>query len=148
MKPTELKAFRKKMGFTQRALANWLGTKYRTVVAWENEQNPVPDWAKRRIAEENVPKIDPLLEVSVYRKAEIAAKNEGKSLDEWIADLIKSAVKLWLLGWLVASLFERTRCDSWLSAVIAGGGDMCGAAYAVAAFSVEAAVALVAAIVG
>ena len=124
MTPQELKAFRKKRGFTQKAFASWLGAKCRTVVAWENDQNPVPDWVKRRILEEDAPKIDPLLEVSVYRKAEIAAKNEGKTLDEWIADLIKSAVKLWVVGWLLASLFERTRCAPWLSAVIAGGSDM------------------------
>ena len=120
-----LKDFRRSRGLTQRAFATWLGAKYRSVVAWENQQNPVPDWVKRRLAEDASPRIDPRLEVSVYRKAEIAAKAEGKTLDEWIADLIKSAVKLWLLGWVLASLFERTRCDSWVAAVFAGGADNC-----------------------
>ena len=89
MTSTHLKAFRNKMGLTQRAFAAWIGAKYRTVVAWETNQNPVPHWVNRRILEEFPPRIELSLDAAMFSELKLAARSQGKSFDELVSEVIR-----------------------------------------------------------
>jgi len=92
MTAEELKSARKVKKLTQAGFADWLGVKPRTVIAWENRQNPIPENIARRI-QESALKLNPSLPYEVFQEAEKKAAAAGMSLDEWVANLMREAVK-------------------------------------------------------
>lgn len=93
MNADELKAARKEMGMTQKSFATFLAVKTRTVVAWENRENPVPDWVPKRL-EENRLSIRPNLPIDVIIAAQAAASAKGLTIDEWIACVLRGYLDL------------------------------------------------------
>lgn len=92
---------------TQAEFASWLGVKPRTVIAWENDQNPISELAAKRIREsENTPTLNPRMSLEEFTRAQEKAKAQGKTLEEWIASLIKDAIKLIIFLSLVAKLMS------------------------------------------
>ncbi len=89
--PAKIKLARKTRGETQAQFAAWLGVKTRTVVAWENDQNPVPAWVWRRLAESR--EVSPSLPVELVLRAANAAAAQGISLDEWLADAMRAQLE-------------------------------------------------------
>jgi hypothetical protein len=119
MTSTELKEKRKKKKMTQDAFADWLGVKKRTVVAWETGQNPVPEWLEKRL-DEDIPVLNPKLSLDVVRGAIAKADEEGISLDEWIAKVIKASLKLLLFFAFCASLLRWAETGDPASAAVMG----------------------------
>lgn len=90
MNALQIKASRKSRGQTQSEFAEWMGVKLRTVVAWENNQNPIPEWAVKRLLD--VPAINPQLPLDVIVAAAKLAGEQGMTLDEWIADAMRAEI--------------------------------------------------------
>ena len=106
MSPEELKQHRKKHRLTQKALAARLDVSYRTVVAWENTQNPIPKWVESRLREDSRPRLNPQLNYETFLKAQEKAESQGMTLEQWIAELIKNAV---VIGFLFGACFLLLR---------------------------------------
>jgi DNA-binding XRE family transcriptional regulator len=88
MNALKIKELRHAKKMTQAAFAGWLGVKLRTVIAWENDQNPIPEWAVKRL--EEPPAINPQLPMDVVVAASNLAAAQGVSLDRWIADAMRA----------------------------------------------------------
>lgn len=105
MQPEELRSYRKQNKLTQAALASRLDVKTRTVVAWENGQNPIPKWVSDRLKNESL-RLNPKMDYETFQAAQSAAAAKGQSLEQWIADLIKNAVGLFMLAGILYALVE------------------------------------------
>ena len=103
MKPTELKDCRQVKKMTQQQFAVWLGCSKHAVVSWENDRNTIPVWVAARIRAEK-PTINPRLTLEQFQAAQAAAAKKGQTLEEWIADLVKAAVSLFVIGGLLYAL--------------------------------------------
>ena len=78
---------------TQAELAKFLKTKTRTVVAWENEQNKIPQWVASTIEGEGL-RLNPNLSLEVFMRAQEKASAKGMTVNEWIDDVITKAALL------------------------------------------------------
>lgn len=90
MKAAKIRESRHSKKMTQAAFANWMGVKLRTVIAWENDQNPIPEWAAKRL--EEPPAIIPQLPLDVVLAASNLADSEGVTLDQWIANAMRAEI--------------------------------------------------------
>ena len=144
MNGDQLKKIRKSSGQTRAQFGEVYGVSEHTVAKWEQGVHDIPPSVARLILSE----LPLQLSLGEITKIGRMAEAQGVSIDSWLANAIRAGLKLWLLGWFLSAMFERTRCESWPDAVIAGGSDMLGVSYAVAAFTVRSAIQLVAAIVG
>jgi DNA-binding XRE family transcriptional regulator len=88
MNALKIKELRKHKKLTQSQFADWMGVKLRTVIAWENDQNPIPEWAVKRL--EEPPSINPQLPMDVVVAASNLAADQGITLDKWIADALRA----------------------------------------------------------
>jgi DNA-binding XRE family transcriptional regulator len=102
MNATELRAKRQGKKMTQAQLAAWLGVSRPTVTAWEQVTNPVPKWVAEKLSER--PTLNPKLDYATFAKAQEKANEAGKSLEDWIADLIRSALGVGAF-WTIVHLF-------------------------------------------
>lgn len=96
MKASELKAHRQGKKMTQQAYGDWLCCSKHAVISWENERNPIPDWVAQRVRSDR-PTLNPVLSLEDFQRAQDAARKKGRSLEDWIADLIKSPLLVTLL---------------------------------------------------
>ena len=78
MNALKIKELRHSKKMTQAAFADWMGVKLRTVIAWENDQNPIPEWAIKRLQEP--PAINPQLPLDVVVAAANLAAIDRKSV--------------------------------------------------------------------
>jgi len=92
MTSAELKLHRKRMKMTQREFAEWLGSKTRTVISWETNQNPVPEWVRKRLELDQI-SINPKLPLDVLLAAKYAATTQGVELEDWIAQVMRDALR-------------------------------------------------------
>jgi DNA-binding XRE family transcriptional regulator len=90
MNALKIRELRRQKNMTQAAFADWMGVKLRTVIAWENGQNPIPEWAVKRLDEP--PQINPMLPLDVVVAASKLAASQGISLDAWIADAMRAEI--------------------------------------------------------
>lgn len=87
MTALELKEIRAQKRMTQGEFAEWVGVKRRTVIAWENGQNPIPEIAEKRIRAAEV-NLNPQLSLDIINAARAEAERQGLTLYEWIGKLI------------------------------------------------------------
>lgn len=91
MNPAELKQHRQAKKMTQKQFSEWLEVSKDTVISWENGRNKIPGWVARRVNVDSL-NLKPWLDDAYLVKAKQAADEEGLTLEEWIAKLVKSAV--------------------------------------------------------
>lgn len=90
MNALKIKELRHSKKMTQAAFADWMGVKLRTVIAWENDQNPIPEWAVKRL--EEPASINPQLPLDVVVAAANLAASQGVTLDQWIAEAMRAEI--------------------------------------------------------
>lgn len=90
---------------TQAKFAEWLGCSKAAVVAWEVGRNTIPEWLVLRIKSDG-PVMNPKFSLSEFKKIQEMADSEGISVDDWISNVIKSAIKLLLFLCLIAKLIQ------------------------------------------
>lgn len=90
MNALKIRELRHSKKMTQAAFADWMGVKLRTVIAWENDQNPIPEWAIKRLQEP--PAINPQLPLDVVVAAANLAADQGITLDQWIAAAMRAEI--------------------------------------------------------
>jgi DNA-binding XRE family transcriptional regulator len=108
MNALEIKELRKHKKMTQSQFADWMGVKLRTVIAWENDQNPIPEWAVKRL--EEPPSINPQLPMDVVVAASNLAADQGVTLDQWIVNVMRAELARHAFEKLQIS--HRTKTDS------------------------------------
>lgn len=137
MSPIEFQRIRKSLGFTQRQMAEAIGVKLRTVIAWENNQNTIPDWACKSARKMTSPSINPELSLDTFQRAQAAARSKEMTLDEWIADLIKQAVKVLIFAWFIAGLARWAMCGDPVEGAFLAACDVGRVAWFVGGLAVE-----------
>lgn len=99
----KLQAERKALGFTQKAFATFLGCSHSSVVAWENAQNPIPEWVWKMVKQK--PSIMPMFSIDEFAAMQKKANEKGQTLQQWIESLIKSALTIAILAGLALLFF-------------------------------------------
>ncbi|WP_397385953.1 hypothetical protein [Prosthecobacter sp.] len=92
MTAQELYDLRKGKKLTQQQMADWLGVKKRRLQSWEAALHPVPQWAVDKINE--VPSLNPKLTLEEFQRLNKKAEEQGKTVEQLIADIIKAAILL------------------------------------------------------
>ena len=103
MTSEQLKAERKARSLTQGDFAAWLGCSKSTVVSWENDRNPIPDWAVARLKSDR-PVIKHTLSADQIQKMAEKATAAGMTVEQWVDSLIVKAISLALLCALAPGL--------------------------------------------
>jgi hypothetical protein len=94
--PDAIKAWLKKTGNTRNWLADQCLVSKQTVDGWLSAGRPIPG-SSRRIVDRLMngsPQVNPSLTLEQYAKAQKIAESQGKSLTQWIEDLIKNSLLL------------------------------------------------------
>jgi DNA-binding XRE family transcriptional regulator len=95
----KLQAERKSLGYTQKSLAAFLGCSKSAVIAWENAQNPIPDWVWKMLRQQ--PSIMPMFSIDEFASMQKKAEAQGQTLQQWVESVIKSALIFFLAGLLL-----------------------------------------------
>lgn len=107
MKPETIKSWLKHNQKDRKWLADQCGVHKQTVDGWLSANRPISaPSAKiiRGIISKGGGALNPRLTLEQYQQAQAAANSKNLSLEEWIAELIKSAIKLIILGALIGGL--------------------------------------------
>lgn len=90
---------------TQAQFATWLGCSKAAVVAWEIARNTIPEWVSARVNADG-PVLNPKFSLSEFKKIQEAANAEGITVEDWIGNIIKNAIKLLAFLCLVAKVIQ------------------------------------------
>lgn len=87
-------AARKARGMSQREWSNLLGVSYSSVTKWESEKSPAvpPRYIMRQIRELEPGKLKLKLDDATQAKLDKKLAENGKTLDQFIADLLKAVL--------------------------------------------------------
>lgn len=94
MENEEIKEWLSASGHSREWLADQCGVSFTTVNGWLSANRTIPGPALRLIdrLRKGSPELNPTVTVSELLAAQQKAKSEGKSLDEWVAELIRKEI--------------------------------------------------------
>jgi hypothetical protein len=107
VKPETIKSWLKANQKDRQWLANQCGVHKQTVDGWLSANRPISAPSAniiKGIISKGWGALNPRLTLEQYQRAQAAATQKGMSLEDWIADLIKTAIKLIIFAAIIGGL--------------------------------------------